>query len=141
FEVFFFSEEVEAADPVFFLDTGLNHHVTLVVDDLIELLAREAQQVADLVRQRAEIPDVSDGNNQFDMSHTFPSHLLFRNLDTAAVADDALVPDALVFAAVAFPILYGTEYPLAKQTAHFRLVCSVVDCLRLSHLAVRAFQD
>ena len=44
------------------------------------------------------------------------ANLLPRHLDAAALADDALVPDALVLAAIALPVLRRTEDALAEQT-------------------------
>src|SRR5438067_796299 len=53
----------------------------------------------------------------------------------AALADDALVADALVLAAVALPVLGGTEDALAEQAVLLRLQRPVVDRLRLGDLA------
>ena len=43
--------------------TGLKNNVTLVVDHRIQLLGRNAQEVADLVGERTEIPDMSYRNH------------------------------------------------------------------------------
>ena len=58
------------------------------------------------------------------------------DLDAAAVADLALIADALVLAAVALPVLGGTKNPLAEQAVALRLQGAVVDGLRLLDLAV-----
>src|SRR5262249_52134911 len=53
----------------------------------------------------------------------------------AALADDALVADALVLAAVALPVLRRTEDALAEQPVALRLEGPVVDRLGLRDLA------
>jgi len=50
-EVFFFGEEIKFIDTVFFLDARLNYGIPLVVDNLVELFGRQAQQVSNLVWQ------------------------------------------------------------------------------------------
>src|SRR5205085_10471580 len=53
----------------------------------------------------------------------------------AALADDPLVADALVLAAVALPVLRRTEDALAEEAVALRLQGAVVDRLGLRHLA------
>src|SRR4030095_5923961 len=53
----------------------------------------------------------------------------------AVLADDALVADALVLAAIALPVLRRTEDALAEETVTLRLERAVVDRLRLGDLA------
>ena len=55
-------------------------------------------------------------------------------LHTTAVADDALVTDALVLAAGTLVVLRRTEDALAEQTVTLRLVGTIVDGLRLCNL-------
>jgi hypothetical protein len=69
------------------------------------------------------------------VTHALTPHLLPRHLDAAALADDALVADALVLAAVALPVLRGTEDALAEETVALGLERAVVDRLRLRYLA------
>ena len=56
--------------------------------------------------------------------------------NAAFVADDSLVADFLIFAAVAFPILDRTENVFGKQAVLFRLLRPVVDRLRLLYFSV-----
>ena len=63
------------------------------------------------------------------------------DLDAALVADDALVPDPLVLAAVALPVLRRTEDALVEEAVLLRLERPVVDRLRLRHLALRPLPD
>jgi hypothetical protein len=69
------------------------------------------------------------------MAHALAPHLLPRHLDAAALADDALVADPLVLAAVALPVLGRTEDALAEEPVLLGLERAVVDRLRLRDLA------
>src|SRR5207249_1927199 len=111
------------------------------VENLLELLGRDVQEVADPARYALEEPDVRDGRGQVDVTHALASHLLARHLDAAALADDALVADALVLAAVALPVLGRTEDALAEEAVAFRLQRAVVDGLRLGDLTGRPVTD
>ncbi len=105
------------------------------VEDLLELLGSHVEQVADAARHALEEPDVRDGRGQVDVTHALAAHLRARDLDAAALADDALVADPLVLAAVALPVLGGTEDALAEEAVLLRLQRAVVDRLRLDDLA------
>src|SRR5262249_26206655 len=93
------------------------------------------EQVADARRHALEEPDVRDGGREVDVAHALTAHLGPRDLHTAALADDALVADALVLAAVALPVLGGTEDALAEEPVLLGLQRAVVDRLRLRDLA------
>ena len=77
---------------------------------------------------------MGDRHGQFDVAHAFAAHARQRDLHPAAVANDAAVFDALVFAARAFPILDRAENALAEQAAFFRLERAVIDRLRVLDL-------
>src|SRR6185436_7037804 len=77
-----------------------------------------------------------DGRGQVDVTHALPAHSAVRDHDAALVADDALVLDALVLAAEAFPVLLGTEDALAEEAVALGAVRAVVDRLGLLDLAV-----
>ena len=140
-QVLVFGEEVENLYAFFSQGTGLNYDVPLVIDNLVELFCGQAQQVADFVGERLEVPDVGNGHHQFDVTHALTTHLLLGYFHAATVADDALVADALVLAAVAFPVLHRTENPLAEQATHLGLVRAVVDGFRFHHFAGTALQN
>src|SRR5581483_8535338 len=91
------------------------------VEDLLELLGRHVQQIADPARDALEEPDVGDGRGQVDVAHALATDLGARDLDAAALAHDALVADTLVLAAVALPVLRRTEDALAEQPVLLRL--------------------
>ena len=105
------------------------------VQDLLEFLRRHVEQVADAAGHALEEPDVADRSGQVDVAHAFATDLRARDLHAAALAHDALVAHALVLAAVALPVLGGTEDALAEETVLLRLERAVVDGLRLDHLA------
>jgi hypothetical protein len=69
------------------------------------------------------------------VAHALTPNLLPRHLDAAALADDALVADTLVLAAIALPVLRRTEDAFAEETVALRLERAVVDRLRLRYLA------
>ena len=84
---------------------------------------------------------MSNGYYQLDMTDTIATDLFLGNLDTTAITDDALVTDTLVFAAMAFVILYGPKDSFTKQTSHFGLVGSVIDGFRFDDLSLAALKD
>src|SRR5207248_987730 len=85
------------------------------VEHLLELARGDVEQVADAARHALEEPDVRDRSGQVDVAHPLSADLLPRHLDAAALADDPLVADALVLAAVALPVLGRAEDPLAEE--------------------------
>src|SRR5205823_2631348 len=111
------------------------------VDDLLEALGRDVEEVAEAARNALEVPDVRDRGGELDVTHPLAPDLRARDLDAAALTDDALEPDALVLAAVALPVLGRPEDLLAEQAVLFGLERAVVDRLRLLHLAVRPHAD
>ena len=113
------------------------------VDDAFERLGLEllagieaGQEVRQPRPGAAQVPDVHHRRGQLDVAHALAPHLGAGDLHPAALADDALEPDALVLAATAFPVLGGTEDLLAEQAVLFGLERAVVDGLRLADLAV-----
>jgi hypothetical protein len=134
-------EELALLDPEPAGGARLDDDVGLVVDDPVEVLRPHPQEVPDLVRHALEVPDVDDGDGEGDVPHPLTADLLLGHLDAAAVADDALVADPLVLAAVALPVLDRAEDLLAEQPVLLRLERAVVDGLRLEHLAVAPLED
>ena len=116
-------------------------HVGGEVDDLLEVLRRQVEQVAQTARDALEVPDVGDGGGELDVPHALTTHLGARDLDTAALADDALEAHALVLAAVALPVPGRTEDLLAEEPVLLRLQGAVVDGFRLLDLTVRPRAD
>ena len=138
-EVFLLGEQVETCDVLG--HTGVDYDIALIVYYGVELLGGQAQQIADLVGQGAEVPDVSHGHHQLDVAHALAAHFLLGNLHTAAVTHDTLVADTLVLAAVALVVLHRAEDALAEEAVALGLVGAVVDGLGLEHLAARLLQN
>ncbi len=78
-----------------------------------------------------EVPDVAHRSGQLDVAHALTADLGFGDFNAAAVADLALVADALILAAVALPVLHGSKMRF-KIGRRARLEGAVVDGLRQS---------
>ncbi len=57
---------------------------------------------------------MDDRHGQPDMAHPFAADAFLRHFDAAAVADDPPVPNALILAAVTFPVTHRPEDLLAE---------------------------
>ena len=93
----------------------IDDDVILVIDDALKLAAGQVQHEADARGHALVEPDVGDRHRELNVAHALAAHAAEGHLDAAAVADDALVADALVLAAVALPVLGGTEDALAEE--------------------------
>ncbi len=122
-------------------NTGIGHDILLIIDDGVEFLGRNTKQIANLVGERTEVPDVGNGNDELNMSRTLAAHLLLSNFHATTVADNALIADALVLTASTLVILGGTEDALTEKSVTLRLVGAVVDGLWLGNLAETALED
>src|SRR5215203_5726474 len=111
--------------------------VVRIVDHLLEITQGDVDEVPHRAREGLEEPDVRDRHGELDVAHALAAHLRQRHLDAAAIADHAAIADALVLAAMALPVLDGTEDALAEQAVLLRLERPVVDGLGLGHLAPR----
>ena len=122
-------------------DTRLDDNIFLIVNNSIKLLCWHTEKVTNLVRKTTEIPDMSNRNNQFNMSSTFTTYLLFCYLNTTTIADNTLITDALVLTAGTLVILCRTEDTLAEQTIAFWFIGTIVDSLWLGYLTKRVFKN
>ncbi|MPM12273.1 hypothetical protein SDC9_58625 [bioreactor metagenome] len=111
-------------------------HVRGEVDDLLQVLRRDVEEVAEPARHTLEVPDVRHRGGELDVAHPLTTDVGAGDLDATALTHDALEPDTLVLAAVALPVPGGAEDLLAEQAVPLRLQGAVVDGLRLLHLAV-----
>ena len=118
-----------------------DHHVGGEVDDLLEVLRRHVQQVAQARRDALEVPDVGDGRGELDVAHALATDGGLGDLHAAALADDALEADALVLSARALPVAGGPEDLLSEEAVLLGLQGAVVDGLRLLDLTVRPTTD
>ena len=114
----------------------IDHDVILVIDDALELARGHVEHQAEARGHALEEPDVRDRHGQFDVAHALAAHARQRHFDAATVADDALVLDALVLSAGAFPVPDRTENALAEQAALLRLERAVIDRLRVLDFAL-----
>ena len=121
------------------VDSG--DHVGSEVDDLLEVLRRQVEQVAQTARNTLEVPDVRDRGGELDVAHPLTADLRAGHLDAAALTDDALEAHPLVLAAVALPVPGGTEDLLAEETVALRLERAVVDGFGLLDLTVAPLTD
>ena len=121
--------------------TGIGDDIACKVEDLLQQAGADVQHQADAAGDALEVPDVAHGSGQLDVAHTLTADLGLGDLNAAAVADLALVADALVLAAVALPVLGRSKNALAVQTVALRLQGAVVDGLRLLHLAIAPVAD
>jgi hypothetical protein len=120
---------------------GIDDDVGLAIEDLLQVLERDVEHVADARRQALQEPDVGDRRGQRDVPEPLAPDLRLDDLDAALLAHDATVLHALVLAAVALVVLHRPEDLRAEQTIALRLERPVVDGLRLLHLAVRPLAD
>ncbi len=119
----------------------LGDHVGREVDDLLEVLRRDVQQVAQSGRHTLEEPDVGHRSGELDVAHALTTHTALGDFHATTLADDALETHALVLAAGAFPVAGRSEDLLAEQAVFLRLQGTVVDGFRLLDLAVAPVAD
>jgi hypothetical protein len=84
---------------------------------------------------------MANGGGQLNMPHPLTADFGAGDFYAAALADNALVLNLLVATARAFPVLYRTEYLLAKQPVALWPERTVVDGFGLLDLAVRPRKD
>ena len=120
---------------------GIEHDVGREIQHLLQRAGADLQKGAHAGRDSLEVPDVADRRGQLDMTHALAANLGLGDLDAALVAHNALIARALVFSAVALPVLGGPEDALAEQTVALRLERAVIDGFGLFYLSVRPFAD
>ena len=82
-----------------------------------------------------------NGRGKFNVPHAFAADFGAGDFNAATVANLPLVTDALVLAAVAFPVACWAENAFAKQTVAFGLERAVVYCFGLFDFAVRPLDN
>ncbi len=108
--------------------------VVLVVDDALELAGAHVEHQADARRHALVEPDVGNRHGELDVTHALATDAAEGDFDAAAVANDALVLDALVFSAGTFPVTGRPEDAFAEETAFLRFEGPVVDGLGILDL-------
>ena len=132
-------EHCDVGFAVLFVDRGDDRRRE--VQHLLEVLGSDVEQVAHARRNTLEVPDVAHRRGKLDVAHALAAYLGARDLNTAALAHDALEADTLVLAAVALPVLGRTEDLLAEESVLLWLEGAVVYRLRLFDLATRPLAD
>ena len=122
-------------------DTRLDDNIFLIVNNSIKLLSWHTKKVTNLVRKTTEIPDMSNRDNQFNMSGTLTTYLLLSYLNTTTIADNTLITDTLVLTAGTLVILCWTKDTLAEQTITFWFIGTIVDSLWLGYLTKRILKN
>ena len=126
------------------LQIGIAHvddDVRLEVEDLLEVPQGDLENVSDPRRQRFQEPDVGNRRRQGDVPHPLATHLRLDDLHTALFTHDPAVLHALVLAAIALVVLYGTENFRAEEPIAFGFERPIVDGLRLFDLAEGPLPD
>ena len=132
--VHLFSEFFKRRSPDVFVDARDDE--LREVEHTLQASRRDVEQQADAARRALHEPNVRDGRRELDVAHALAAYLRAGDLHAALVADDALVADALVLAAVALEVLGRPEDLLAEEAVLLRLERPVVDRLRLRNLTV-----
>ena len=99
------------------LEVGLpfvQHNIRRKVKHLLKRPRRQVKNQPHTARNAFKVPDMRYRRSQGDMPHTLPAHARLRNLNAAAVAHDTFITDLFILSAVAFPVLAGSENPLAE---------------------------
>src|SRR5439155_22796997 len=120
-----FLDMLEDALPLVLID--VRDQVEREVEDPLEVPWGHVEQDPVAARRALEEPDVRHGRCELDVAHALAADLRARHLAAALVADDALVADALVLAAVALPVPRGIEIVLVEDPVLFRTDRAVVD--------------
>ena len=130
--VLFFGQDLAALQR---RHAGVGDDIRTEIQHLFQHARGQIQDQAHARRDALEVPDVAHGRGQLDVAHALAADLCARDFDAAAVADLALVADLLILAAVALPVLRGSENALAEQAVTLGLERAVVDGLGLFHFA------
>ena len=114
----------------------LGDDVLREIQNPIQVLGRQVQHQPQAAGRSLGEPDVRHRRRQLNMPHPLAPDLRARYLYPAAVAGDAPMPDLLVLAAVALPVLSRTEDLLAEQPVLLRAQRAVVYRFGLHNLPV-----
>src|SRR4051794_16127878 len=131
FKIFLFSQEIALVLIFISTDSGLDYHISFIIDDTLQFLGTHAKQITGFIWKALEIPDMNYGYHKFDMTHPFAANLLFCYFNTTPITYDPFITDPFIFSAGTFVILYRSENAFTEQTIPFGFICSVVYRFRL----------
>jgi len=120
---------------------GIDHNISGEIEDFFQVSGSHVQEQAHPARDTPEIPDMRNRCGQLDVAEALAANFGFGDFDTAAVANDALITDLLVLAAVAFPVLGRAKDLFAEQAVAFRFERTVINGFRLFNFAAGPFED
>src|SRR5690606_36120027 len=109
----------------------IDHYVALEIEHALDVTQGHVQRQANTARQRLQEPDVGDRRGQFDVRHALTTNLGQCNLNTALLADNTAMLEALVLAAQSLVVLDRAKNLGAEQAVALGLERTVVDGLRL----------
>src|SRR6266571_6987144 len=92
----------------------LHDHIGFIINDPFKIFAAQSENISDFGGRRPEIPDMNDRHGKRNMTHPFTPDAFLGDLNTAAIADNALVTNAFILPAVALPIPHRTENLLTE---------------------------
>ena len=115
----------------------IKHHILCKIYDLFKRFWRHIQKHLHPARGSAEIPDMRNRGRKLYVAHTLTADLGFCHLNSAFVADNALMLYPLIASAVAFPVLRWSKYAFAEQPVLLGLERPIIYCFRLFNLTVR----
>jgi len=117
-----------------FVDVG--DDVLGEVENAVEVTARNVQQQAHVAGHAPGVPDVGHGRGQLNVAQALAANGRAGDLHATLVADDPLVADILILAAVALPVARRAKDGLAEQAVLLRTQPAVVNRLRLGHFTI-----
>ena len=111
------------------------------VDDFLQIAYREVEHHPNTRGNAAQKPDMRHRTRQFNVSHAFTTHNGARDFYSAFFANDILIADAAILAAVALVVFLGAEYFFIKEAAALTALGAIVNRFRLGHLAAGPLAD
>ena len=108
---------------------GIDDHVVLVIDHALEGAGGHVEQETEATRHALEEPNVGDGHREFDVAHALATNARDGHFDAAAITDDILVFDALVFATGALVVPHRAEDLLTEESTGLGLEGAVINRL------------
>ena len=107
------------------------------IQNLLQAFRRNVQHQAHTARDTLEVPDVGNRRSQLNVAHTVTTNLAAGYFNAALIADNTLITDAFIFAAMTLPILSRAKDSFAEQAISFRLQGSIIDGFGFFYLTVR----
>ena len=99
----------------------VQHNVVSKVQHLFQITGGYIQNQAHTAGDALKIPNMGNRCSQLNMAHALTTNLAAGNLNAAFIADNTLITNAFIFAAMAFPVLSRAKDSFAEQAITFRL--------------------